>query len=63
LTGPDQERFGDAAAIAEREQRLQVSYDGRQVWLIGIPRRGDLGRLEHGLSSRRLTIEGQSWRA
>jgi anaerobic ribonucleoside-triphosphate reductase activating protein len=63
LTELGRDRFGAAEAVTEREQRLQVSSDGRQVWFIGIPGRGDLDRLERELSSRRLTIEGQSWHA
>jgi anaerobic ribonucleoside-triphosphate reductase activating protein len=56
-----QERFGHAQAAAEREKRLQVSCDGRRVWLIGIPARGDLDQLERELSCRGLTLEGRSW--
>ena len=56
-----QERFGHAEAAAGREQRLQMSSDGRRVWLIGIPGRKDLDQLEQELLLRGLTIEGQSW--
>jgi anaerobic ribonucleoside-triphosphate reductase activating protein len=56
------ERFGPAEEVAaEEERRLQLSSDGRRLWLIGIPDRGDLGRLEHELTARGVTLEGLSW--
>ena len=42
LSALGQERFGSDEAAAPREQRLQLSSDGSQLWLIGIPGRGDL---------------------
>ena len=62
LTQLGRERFGSGEDAAAREKRLQLSSDGRQLWLIGIPGRGDLGQLERDLASRGLTVEGQSWR-
>ena len=56
-----QERFGPAGDEAAGQQRLQLSSDGRRLWLIGIPGRGDLGRLERELTSRGVTLEGLSW--
>ena len=56
------ERFGSDEDAPARERRLQVSSDGRRLWLIGIPGRGDLDQFERDLASRGLTVEGQSWR-
>ena len=57
------ERFDNADADTSnaREQRLQLSSDGRELWLIGIPGRGDLAELEHDLELRGVTMRGQSW--
>lgn len=40
---------------------LQVSVDAEQVWMIGIPRRGDMQRLERLVQARGLALEGKSW--
>jgi len=56
------ERFGSDEDASARERRLQVSSDGRRLWLIGIPGRGDLDQFERDLASRGLTVEGLSWR-
>jgi len=55
------ERFGPAEDTAGGERRLQLSSDGRRLRLIGIPDRGDLGRLEHELTARGVSLEGLSW--
>jgi len=62
LTELGRERFGSGEDAGARERRLQVSSDGRRVWLIGLPGRGDLDQFERELVSRGLTVEGQSWR-
>lgn len=62
LTQLGRERFGPSEDSAAQEKRMQVSSDGRRLWLIGIPGRGDLGQFERDLASRGLTVEGQSWR-
>lgn len=62
LTELGRERFGSGEDAGTRERRLQVSSDGRRVWLIGLPGRGDLDQFERELVSRGLTVEGQSWR-
>ena len=41
---------------------LQVTVDGGQVWMIGIPRRGDLQRLEEALRRDGVDLEEVSWR-
>jgi anaerobic ribonucleoside-triphosphate reductase activating protein len=57
------ERFDRAAADGpEPTRRLQMSSDGSQLWLIGIPGRGDLDRLERELGERGISVGGTSWR-
>lgn len=46
---------------APADTRLQVDASNGAVHLIGIPRPGDLARLERGLAERGVTIQGASW--
>jgi anaerobic ribonucleoside-triphosphate reductase activating protein len=55
--GPD----GDQEAAPDLQSRLQTSSDGERIWLIGIPARGDLQRLETSLRERGVDLEGTSW--
>lgn len=41
---------------------MQVSVDDEGVWMIGIPRPGDLKRIEAGCASRGLVLREPSWR-
>jgi anaerobic ribonucleoside-triphosphate reductase activating protein len=41
---------------------LQVSVDGGVLWLIGVPRPGDLFRLSAELRARGVVLEDVSWR-
>lgn len=53
------------AAYVDREVErppLQVNVDDG-VWIIGVPRPGDLERLERRLADAGVTLEGASWRA
>lgn len=43
-------------------QQLQVSADGGRLWITGIPRKGDLARLEELLAQRGVRIGDLSWR-
>ena len=51
----------DAAAEAAG-RRMQVAIDGGRVWMIGIPERGDMARLESLCADRGLALEQVSWR-
>lgn len=42
---------------------IQVNVDDRGIWYIGIPRPGDLERLEAAARLRGIEMEGASWRA
>ncbi|MBO3750626.1 radical SAM protein [Streptosporangiaceae bacterium NEAU-GS5] len=41
---------------------MQVAADGDAVWLIGVPRTGDLARLERRLRDQGLHLQDVSWR-
>lgn len=53
--------FVDAPADTAGK-RMQVAVDGGRVWMIGIPARGDMARLEALCQSRGLTLDQVSWR-
>ena len=55
-------RYGDQATNAE-SPAMQVHFDGRQLWMIGIPRHGDLDRLQSRLSKVGVTMNKVSWLA
>lgn len=42
---------------------IQVSIEGGQVWMIGIPRRGDLDRVAAMAAVAGVDLEGVTWRA
>jgi anaerobic ribonucleoside-triphosphate reductase activating protein len=50
---------GDAAVDA---RTMQVAVEGGRVWMIGIPARGDMQRVEALCASRGLTLSQVSWR-
>jgi anaerobic ribonucleoside-triphosphate reductase activating protein len=41
---------------------IQLGADPDGYWLIGVPRRGDLARLEKGIRDRGAAVAGASWR-
>ena len=51
----------DAHAPAEGK-RMQAAVEGGRVWMIGIPERGDMERIEALCASRGLTLGQVSWR-
>ena len=57
-------RYGATGAHAQQRARhLQVRVDGKRIWYIGIPRRGDMDRLAAGCRERGLEFTSMSWRA
>ncbi|MBS0321675.1 MAG: radical SAM protein [Proteobacteria bacterium] len=54
-------RWIDAPAPATGKA-MQVAVDGRRVWMIGIPARGDMARVEALCASRGLALTDVSWR-
>ena len=63
LTQLGRERYGDEARYAEDSPRIQVSLEHGAAWFIGIPRPGDLDRLEDLARARGVVLEDVSWRA
>ncbi|MBB2946867.1 anaerobic ribonucleoside-triphosphate reductase activating protein [Actinoplanes lutulentus] len=50
-------------ALAERDRpELQLQVGDERVWMIGIPGRGDLARLQRVLRDQGIELEGVSWR-
>ena len=47
---------------ADADKRMQVAVEGGRVWMIGIPERGDMARVEALCASRGLKLENVSWR-
>jgi anaerobic ribonucleoside-triphosphate reductase activating protein len=43
-------------------KRMQTAVEGGRIWMIGIPARGDMERIEALCASRGLKLEGVSWR-
>lgn len=59
-----EERFGRYVDTAVDEpKRFQVVADGKRVWFVGIPQRGDLDRIESACAERGVTLAATSWRA
>lgn len=57
-------RFGKFVdAPIDAPKRFQVVADGKRVWFVGIPQRGDLDRIESACAERGLTLGATSWRA
>ena len=44
------------------EKRMQAAVEGGRIWMIGIPARGDMARVEALCASRGLTLDKVSWR-
>ena len=63
LTPLGRARYGEGAQPAERAPRIQVGVEHGAVWFIGIPRPGDLDRLEEQARARGVVLGGVSWRA
>lgn len=56
------ERYSRWVDARPERPPLQVQVEDDRVWLIGVPRTGDLGRLERQLRERRVGLEEVSWR-
>jgi anaerobic ribonucleoside-triphosphate reductase activating protein len=62
LTPTGRERYGGAPADPGA-RTLQVVLDDAGLTMIGLPRPGDLGRMERRLRSRGVTLTGVTWRS
>jgi anaerobic ribonucleoside-triphosphate reductase activating protein len=56
-------RYGSGALAEAGPPRLQADYDGRTLWMIGVPRPGDLERLAERLAASGIRLDQVSWRA
>ena len=48
--------------LDDAEQRVQISVADGRVWMVGIPRRGDLDQMEADLEERGVRLTEVSWR-
>ncbi len=64
LTELGRERYGAYTESAHGEpKRFQVVADGKRIWFVGIPHRGDLARIEAACAERGVSLGATSWRA
>ena len=63
LTPLGRKRYGAAAEYAAQAPRMQVSVERGAVWFIGIPRSGDMARLQDRAAARGVELREVSWRA
>lgn len=45
------------------QESIQIHFDGKALWMIGIPRPGDLDRLQKRLETSGISLGGVSWRS
>lgn len=63
LTPRGEARFAaHVDAPATSDKRMQATVEGGRVWMIGIPGRGDMARVEALCASRGLALTEVSWR-
>jgi anaerobic ribonucleoside-triphosphate reductase activating protein len=62
LTALGHVRYDTAVNELADRPSMQIHVDGDRVWLIGVPRRGDLVRIERGLATHGVHLDGVSWR-
>ncbi len=62
LTALGNSRY-DAYVDGEAPKRFQVVADGKRIWFVGIPQRGDLDRIEKACAERGVSLAATSWRA
>uniref|UniRef100_A0AAU2VEA6 Radical SAM protein n=1 Tax=Streptomyces sp. NBC_00003 TaxID=2903608 RepID=A0AAU2VEA6_9ACTN len=63
LTPLGRERYGAEALAQYGERRLQVTTNGGDVRVVGIPHRADLARWQAASEARGVTWEGTTWTA
>lgn len=60
LTALGRERY-TGTGLAEQRGRVQVDVDDETIWFIGIPRQGDMRRLEKQAAAAGITWKRTSW--
>ncbi len=72
LRGSDNQKVILNSALAKKRysnlsnwnhKHLQVQMDEKHLWIVGIPKPGDLGEIERQCRDRGLVLHGTSWRA
>lgn len=63
LTPLAQARYAKEDMAIHAQKRLQATFDGQRLWMIGIPAPGDLHALHARLRERGLTMGETSWLA
>lgn len=62
LTPLGHARYDDFVSARTDRPAIQVRMDGERLSMIGVPRSGDMTRLERLLAARGVRLEGVSWR-
>jgi anaerobic ribonucleoside-triphosphate reductase activating protein len=63
LTPLGDARYGAHVAAEPARPPMQATVDGDSIWYVGVPRAGDLDRLDALLGARGVRQEAVSWRA
>lgn len=61
MSNRGEEIYGDGSLADRASLSVQLSVDHDTVWYIGIPRRGDMQRLEEFALQRGIDLEGATW--
>lgn len=62
LSDLGRERYEAHMYREEHHPEMQVQVDGRDVWMIGVPRAGDLARVSGALAANGVALGSESWR-
>lgn len=61
LTELGRSRFGDFVEAPAEGPNLQATLDQGVLWMVGVPRRGEMRRIEEGLRARGVEMRDASW--
>ncbi len=64
LSNLGHQRFDEFVSkpLADTDKKMQVAVEHGKIWMIGIPARGDMEKVEALCSSRGLSLQDVSWR-
>jgi anaerobic ribonucleoside-triphosphate reductase activating protein len=62
MTGLSRARYPETTS-PDPTNRLQIQFDGTALWMIGIPNKDDLSRLQQQLAAKGITMNDVSWMA
>ena len=63
LSGLARSRYTPDALAGEKKTALQFDVSSDGIWMIGVPREGDLERVEQRLAAAGVALEDVSWRS